>query len=132
MTQGYDGPLPPYYVQSSNPQTPNLGLTLIGVDPIVAYNFVLIDTAVGAGGGVTSLNTLTGAITLAAGSNITLTPVGNTITIASSGGAPGSPTSSVQFNNSGAFGGDSKLTWDNTNKVLGIGTSTPVTTAQLT
>lgn len=37
------------------------------------------------GGGVTSLNTLTGDIILAAGANVTLTPVGNTITIASSG-----------------------------------------------
>lgn len=41
------------------------------------------------GGGVTSLNSLTGAITLAAGTNITLTPSGNTITIASSGGGSG-------------------------------------------
>jgi hypothetical protein len=32
-------------------------------------------------GGVSSINTLTGAITLAAGANITLTPVLNTITI---------------------------------------------------
>lgn len=35
--------------------------------------------------GVSSVNTLTGAVVLAAGSNITLTPSGNTITIASSG-----------------------------------------------
>lgn len=35
---------------------------------------------------VTQLNGLTGGVTLAAGSNITLTPSGNTITIASSGG----------------------------------------------
>jgi hypothetical protein len=40
----------------------------------------------GGGGGVTSINTLTGAITLAAGSNISLTPAGNTITIASTAG----------------------------------------------
>lgn len=32
-------------------------------------------------GGVTSFNTLTGAIVLAAGTNVTLTPVGNTITV---------------------------------------------------
>ncbi len=38
---------------------------------------------------VTQLNGLTGGITLAAGSNITLTPVGNTITIDSSGGGGG-------------------------------------------
>ena len=35
---------------------------------------------------VTTLNGLTGGVSLAAGSNVTLTPVGNTITIASSGG----------------------------------------------
>ena len=35
---------------------------------------------------VNTLNGLSGGVTLAAGSNITLTPVGNTITIASSGG----------------------------------------------
>jgi len=35
---------------------------------------------------VTQLNGLTGGVTLAAGSNVTLTPVGNTITISASGG----------------------------------------------
>ena len=35
---------------------------------------------------VTTLNGLTGGVSLAAGSNVTLTPFGNTITIASSGG----------------------------------------------
>lgn len=40
----------------------------------------------GGGGGVTSLNGLTGDITLAAGANITITPSGNTLTIA---GSPG-------------------------------------------
>lgn len=34
---------------------------------------------------VTSLNSLTGSVTLAAGSNVTITPSGNTLTIASSG-----------------------------------------------
>jgi hypothetical protein len=89
--QGYSGPLPAYYVQSSTPQTPNLGLTLTGVDPIVAYNFVLIDNFASGGSGVTSLNTLTGALTLAAGSNITITPSGHTLTIAST--AAGAVTS---------------------------------------
>lgn len=54
---------------------------------------------VGAGAGVSSLNGLTGVVTLSAGSNITLTPVGNDITISASGGSgsgdvtgPGSST----------------------------------------
>ena len=54
--QGYSGPLPAYYVQSSTPQTPNLGLTLVGIDPIVAYNFVLIDNNSGGGGGSVKVN----------------------------------------------------------------------------
>lgn len=45
----------------------------------------------GGGGGVTDLNSLTGSVTLAAGTNITLTPSGNTITIASTGGGGGNP-----------------------------------------
>lgn len=39
------------------------------------------------GSGVTSINSLTGAITLAAGTNITITPAGNTLTIASTASA---------------------------------------------
>lgn len=35
----------------------------------------------GGGGGVTSLNTLTGAVVIAAGSGLTLTPAGNTLTL---------------------------------------------------
>lgn len=47
----------------------------------------------GGGGGVTSVNGVTGAVTLAAGSGITLTPSGSTITIASTGGGSGTVTS---------------------------------------
>jgi hypothetical protein len=59
------------------------------------------------GGGVTSLNGLTGDITLAAGTNITLVPVGNTVTINSSnsGGtvtSVGLSTPGVVFNVSGS------------------------------
>ncbi len=46
MSQGYSG-LPSYYVQSANPITPNLGLSLKGCDPVVAEDFVLIDAAIG-------------------------------------------------------------------------------------
>jgi hypothetical protein len=35
--------------------------------------------------------------------------------------SPGGSNTQVQFNNSSAFGGDSALVWDNTNKRLGIG-----------
>lgn len=51
-------------------------------------------SVVGGGGGVSSLNTLTGAVILAAGANITLTPAGNTITIAATGGGSQTPWTS--------------------------------------
>lgn len=43
----------------------------------------------GLAAGVASLNGLTGAVTLAAGANVTLTPAGNTLTIAAAGGTGG-------------------------------------------
>ncbi len=45
-----------------------------------------------ASSGVTSLNSMTGALTLVAGSNITITPGSGTLTIAASGGGSGANT----------------------------------------
>lgn len=53
------------------------------------------DYPVSGGGGVTSLNGLTGALTLAPGAGISITPSGSTITIASTG-----PTSAITSINS--------------------------------
>ncbi|GEM_PF-1371162 len=47
------------------------------------------------------------------------------VSMTSGGSSPGGANTNVQFNNSGAFGGDSNFVWDNTNKRLGIGTSSP-------
>lgn len=38
-------------------------------------------------------------------------------------GAPGTPVNSVQYNCAGAFCGDANLTWDNSAKILSVGTS---------
>jgi hypothetical protein len=74
------------------------------------------------GAGVTSLNALTGALSIVAGTNVTVTPSGTNITIASTGGGvPSAPGNSVQFNNGGAFGGSANLTW--TSPTLTIGSS---------
>lgn len=53
---------------------------------MVVRNAVVERVNLSGGGGVSSLNTLTGDVTLSAGSNITLTPSGNDIEIASTGG----------------------------------------------
>jgi len=47
------------------------------------------------------------------------------------GGAPGGANGNVQFNNSGSFGGDNGLFWDNTNKRLGLGTTAPANRLQV-
>lgn len=59
----------------------------------------------GSSGGVTSLNTLTGDVLLVAGTGITITPSGQNLTFAVTGGTPGGTSGQVQYNNSGAFGG---------------------------
>lgn len=82
----------------------------------------------GSGSGVSSLNTLTGALTLAAGANITITPSGgNTLTIASSGGGgtPGGSDGEVQFNNAGSFGGLPLSKVDFSEGFLGLQQSSP-------
>jgi len=65
--------------------------------------------------GVTSLNGLVGAVTLAAGSGVTITPSGNTLTIASTGGGgstPAGPLNAIQFNNPiGTFDGVAAFTF---------------------
>lgn len=61
--------------------------------------------------GVSSLNTLTGDVVLAAGTNITITPSGNTLTIAASGGGGGGTWGSItgsdpQLSPAGGFTGE--------------------------
>jgi hypothetical protein len=49
-------------------------------------------------------------------------PISAYVTIASGtvGGTPGAPVNSVQFNNAGTFGGNSKFTFDSANTKVGI------------
>jgi hypothetical protein len=73
--------------------------------------------------GVTSINGLTGTIVLAAGTNVTLVPSGNTLTINSSG-TPGGANTDVQFNNNGVFGGDGNFTYNSPAGLVTIAAST--------
>lgn len=75
-------------------QLPSADTPLAGTEFVpISQNGVTVKVASsnlgGGGGGVTTFNGLTGSVTLAAGSNVTLTPSGNTITIAATGGAAG-------------------------------------------
>jgi len=59
---------------------------------------------------------LTGAVQLVSGTNVTLSQVGQAITINAASGStpPAGSNTDIQFNNSGAFGASANLTWDGT------------------
>ena len=76
------------------------------------------------GGVVTSINNLSGAVTLVAGSNITLTSSGNTITIASTASGTGTVTSVTSAN------GAATVTQSTTNPVITIVSAPILTTAR--
>lgn len=68
-----------------------------------SYGPFTLSAGGGSAGGVSSINSLTGAVTFAPGANITLTPSGNTVTIAATGGGftpsiNGTPLSSAGLN----------------------------------
>lgn len=95
------------------------GVIVCGSNVTCASNTISVTNS-----GVTGLNGLTGSVTLAAGTNISLTPVGNTITVASTGGTPGGSNTQVQYNNSGAFGASANLTWVSPKLTIGaVGTT---------
>lgn len=82
----------------------------------------------GGGGGATTLAGLTDVDVSALVNGKVLTYNSSTSKWEAATPASSSPAPSngyVQFNNTGAFGGDSNLFWDNTNKRLGIGTTNP-------
>lgn len=89
-------------------------------------SFIWPPQASGGAAGVSSLNSLTGAVTLAAGTNITLTPVGNTITIAATGGGSLAPqaNNTVLGNVSGSSAVPVAITGAQINAFLPVFTST--------
>ena len=86
----------------------------------------------GPAGVVTSLNALTGDLTLAAGSNVTITPSTNTLTIAATGGPggelPAGTTGQTLRNNGSAWTASSALTNDGFNVGISGNLSLPGTT----
>lgn len=102
-------------------------IKMLRVDPITKRLLISADFS---GVAVTSINGLTGAVILAAGTNITLTPVGNTITISAAGGSgsPGGSDTQLQYNNAGSFGGITGATTDGTVVTL----TSPIVATSLT
>lgn len=115
----------PYYPGSL--VTPNLGLSLVGMDVEVAENFVILDAAVGGGGGGGSTVRVNGTPITNPNFNGTTpaAPAGGTNVIwqfdlsgnvsayvIGIGGTPGGLNTELQFNDNGVFGGTSGLDWD--------------------
>ena len=101
-------------------------ITVSGGDLISASNGeAVIDTSGGGGGGsgVTSLNTATGALTLAEGTNITIGVVGTTITINGDSGtiATGVANEVAYYTGTDALGGNTGLSFDSAGPTLSIG-----------
>lgn len=69
----------------------------------MASQYVDLPVEGGGSAGVSSLNSLTGALSLVAGSNITITPSGSSITIAASGGGGSGTVTSVALTTPGIF-----------------------------
>ncbi len=88
-------------------------------------------TALAIAGTASTTNLIISGITNGATQCLQVDASGNitgTGSICGSGGggaSPGGSTGALQYNNGGAFGGASGLTWDNTNSKMGVGSSTP-------
>lgn len=82
---------------------------------------------------IDTTNKFVNTITRTAGKDSIIFYIGGTRyaikdSVGGGGGSAAGSTGYVQFNNAGAFAADSSLFWDNTNKRLGIGTTTPART----
>lgn len=103
-------------------QTPSNGNTLIWNNSTQLWQSSGITAGSGVSvtngaGSITIANTAPDqTVSLTAGSNVTITGTYPNFTIASSGGStsPAGSNTQIQFNNSGAFGASSALTWDGT------------------
>jgi hypothetical protein len=72
----------------------------------------------------TTFNGKQNQLTLTTTGSGAATLIGATLNIpVASGGSAAGSTGQIQFNDSGSFGADSSLFWDNTNKRLGVGAS---------
>lgn len=94
-------------------------LTVTNDSPNAVQN--LFSTVAVAGQTSITASSNTDTLTVAAGTGITLTTSGNTLTIESSGGGSGTPggaDTQVQFNDGGAFGGDTTFTFNSTTDTL--------------
>src|SRR3989338_4064325 len=73
----------------------------------------------------TSTSTFAGGVAVTGGC---VSVNGTCLGTGSGSGTPGGSDTQVQFNSSGSFAGSANFVWDNTNKRLGIGTSSPYQT----
>jgi len=104
-----------------------LGGIKVGTNLSIDVNGVLSATASAYTLPIASAGTL-GGIKVGTGLSIDGSGV---LSASGGGGTPGGATTQVQFNDGGAFAGDSSLVWDKTNDTLVLGTATTVDAIRL-
>jgi trimeric autotransporter adhesin len=114
--------------------TPGGAITVSGTYPNFTISSTDNNTTYSAGTGIDVIGTtITNTapdqmISFTEGGATTITGTYPNYTISSTDlntGTPGGLNKTVQFNNSGSFGGDTAMVWDNTNKRLGVGITNP-------
>jgi hypothetical protein len=70
---------------------------------------------------VSAFNGATGTVGISAGTNITITPTGNTFTISAAGGSPAGSAGYIQYYSAAGFSGDDGLVYTSANETLQIG-----------
>lgn len=70
---------------------------------------------------VSTFNGATGTVGISAGTNVTITPTGNTFTISAAGGSPAGSAGYIQYHSAAGFSGDDGLIYTSANETLQIG-----------
>jgi hypothetical protein len=95
------------YYPGDAPITPHLGLSLVGMDEVVAEDMILIDTAFGTIGGSIKVNgSVVNNPNFVNSASVIFSVIGSNVSAtAPTAAAPGGSTGDIQYNNSGVFGG---------------------------
>jgi hypothetical protein len=113
-----------FYVSGTSGGT--TGKTLFGGDITTSGSLIVDKATIGVLGFSGSLTQLTdGTSYIIAGAGMGVSSASNgAITLTSTAGTPGGSDTQLQFNDGGSFGGTSLLTFDDTDFLLGAGTTT--------
>lgn len=97
------------------------GIAWNATSSISVYTGATGATGAVSGDYVSSVNGATGTVGISAGTNVTITPTGNTFTISAAGGSPVGLTGYIQYYSAAGFSADDGLIYTSGNETLQIG-----------